>query len=97
MIDLKGLFFDMVTRLEQAKGSGLKPEITPSPAEYSIRIPAGDSSYVIRLKEQQKGVTVSTFLADKPQLQATMHEASLNDALRVVQAAIIIAYGKSLH
>jgi hypothetical protein len=42
-------------------------------------------------------VTVHTFLADAPQHQATMPEAILNDALRVVQAAIIIVYGKSLH
>lgn len=97
MIDLKGLFLEIVTRLEQAKEKGVKPEITPSPAEYNIRIAAADLSYVIRLKEEQKGVTVDTFVSKRPQHQATMPEASLSDALRVVQAAIIIAYGKSLH
>ena len=97
MIDLKSLFLEIVKRLEQAKENGAKPEITPSPAEYSIRIPAGDSLYAIKLKEEQKGVAIETFIANRPQHQARMPEASLNDALRVVQAAIIIAYGKSLH
>jgi hypothetical protein len=98
MMDLKSLFLEIVTRLEQAKENGLKPEITPSqPTEYNIKIPAGDSSYLIRLKTEQKGVTVNTFLADRPQHQAIMPEASLNDALRVIQAAIIMAYGKSMH
>jgi hypothetical protein len=98
MIDLKSLFLEIVKRLEQAKENGSKPEIIPSqPTEYNIKIPAGDLLYLIRLKKEQKGVTVHTFLADAPQHQATMPEAILNDALRVVQAAIIIAYGKSLH
>ena len=97
MIDLKGLFSDVVKRLEKAKEQGLKPEIIPSPKEYNIRIAEGDSTYIVKLKDEQKGVTIDTFLADRPQHQAIMPEASLNDALRVIQAAIIIAYGKSLH
>jgi hypothetical protein len=98
MIDLKSLFLEIVTRLEQAKDNGLKPEITPlQSTEYNIKIPAGDSSYLIRLKTEPRGVSVNTFLAERPQHQATMPDASLNDALRVIQAAIIVAYGKSMH
>jgi hypothetical protein len=97
MTDLKSLFLEIVTRLEQAKENGLRPEIIPSSAEYNIKVPSGDALYVIKLKEAQKGVTVDTFVADRPQREAIMPEASLNDALRVIQAAIIIAYGKSVH
>ncbi len=97
MTDLKSLFLEIVMRMEHAKENGLKPEIIPSSAQYDIKVPAGDSSYVIKLKEAQKGATVDTFLADRPQHQAVMPEASLTDALRVIQAAIIIVYGKSLH
>jgi hypothetical protein len=97
MIDLKGLFSEIVKRLEQSKEKGLKPEIIPSTREYNIKIKEGDVTYLIRLKEERKAVTVDTFQADSPQHHLIMPEASLNDALRVIQAAIIIAYGKSLH
>ncbi len=52
MIDLKGLFSEIVKRLEQAKGNGLKPEIIPSTKEYNIKVTQGDSHYLIRLKEE---------------------------------------------
>ncbi len=38
MIDLKGLFSEIVVRLEEAKENGSKPEIIPSAKEYSIKI-----------------------------------------------------------
>lgn len=97
MIDLKGLFSEIVKRLEQAKENGLKPEIIPSTKGYNIKLAEGDLIYLIRLKEEQEAVTVDTFQADSPQHHVIMPGASLNDALRVIQAAIIIAYGKSLH
>jgi hypothetical protein len=97
MIDVKSLFSEIVSRLEQAKEKGLRPEIIPSPKEYNIRIQEGDSTHAMKLKEEEKGVAIDTFLADRPQHHAIMPEASLNDALKVIQAAIIIAYGKSLH
>ncbi len=97
MIDLKGLFSEIVKRLEQAKTHGSKPEIIPSTKEYNIKITESDSTYLIRLKEQQQEVTVDTFQADRLQHHVIMPEASLSDALRIIQAAIIIAYGKSLH
>jgi hypothetical protein len=53
--------------------------------------------YSILLKEYAHGVTVNTQLADKPQHQILMPGASLQDALRVIQAAIIIVHGRSLH
>ncbi len=96
-MELISLFSEIVKRLEQGKANGLKPEIIPSPNQYNIRILEGDSSYVIRLKEEQRGTTVDTFMADKAQHHVIMPEASLNDALKVIQAAIIIAYGKSVH
>ena len=83
MIDLKSLLSEIVTRLEQAKENGLKPEFVPSAAEYKVKVPAGDASYLIRLKEEKKGVSVATFLAGRQQHRVMMPEASLNDALRV--------------
>ena len=96
-MDLRNLFDQILNRMERAKEKEIKPEITPSPGECTISIPEKESPYTITLKKYDHGVTVNTQLAGKPQHQLMMPGASLQDALRVIQAAIIIVYGKSLH
>jgi hypothetical protein len=96
-MDLKNLFDQIVSRMERAKEKEIRPEITPSPGECTITIPEKEKPYSITLKKYDHGVTVNTELAGKPQHQLMMPGASLQDALRVIQAAIIIVYGKSLH
>ena len=96
-MDLRNLFDQIVNRMERAKEKEIRPEITPSPGECTITIPEKEAPYAITLKKYDSGVTVNTQLAGKPQHQLLMPSASLQDALRVIQAAIIIVYGKSLH
>ena len=96
-MDLRNLFDQIVNRMERAKEKEIKPEITPSPGECTITIPDKEAPYRITLKKYDHGVTVNTQLSGKPQHQLLMPGASLQDALRVMQAAIIIVYGKSLH
>ena len=96
-MDLKNVFDQIVNRMERAKEKEIRPEITPSPGECTISIPEKESPYIITLKKYGHGVTINTQLAGKPQHQLMMPGASLQDALRVIQAAIIIVYGKSLH
>jgi hypothetical protein len=96
-MDLKNVFDQIVNRMERAKEREIRPEITPFPGECTISIPEKESPYSITLKKYAHGVTVNTQLAGKPQHQLMMPGASLQDALRVIQAAIIIVYGKSLH
>ena len=96
-MDLRNLFDQIVNRMERAKDKEIRPEITPSPGECTITITEKGAPYRITLKKYDSGVTVNTELAGKPQHQLLMPGASLQDALRVIQAAIIIVYGKSLH
>ncbi|MGO9569687.1 MAG: hypothetical protein ACLP5H_19320 [Desulfomonilaceae bacterium] len=96
-MDLRNLFDQIVNRMERAKENEIKPEITPSPGECTISIPEKESPYSITLKKYPNGVTINTQLGGKPQHQLLMPGATLQDALRVMQAAIIIVYGKSLH
>jgi hypothetical protein len=96
-MDLKDLFDQIVNRMERAKEKEVRPEITPSPGECTIAIPEKEAPYRITLKDYPNGVTINTQLGGKPQHQLLMPGASLQDALRVMQAAIIIVYGKSLH
>ncbi|MGB6064053.1 MAG: hypothetical protein WBG50_04560 [Desulfomonilaceae bacterium] len=96
-MDLKNVFDQIVDRMQRAKEKEIRPEITPSPGECTISIPEKEAPYSITLKKYSHGVTVNTQLAGKPQHQLLMPGASLQDALRVIQAAIIIVYGKSLH
>jgi hypothetical protein len=96
-MDLRNLFDQIVNRMERAKEKEIRPEITPSPGECTITIPEKEAPYIISLKKYDHGVTVNTQLAGQPQHQLLMPGASLQDALRVIQAAIIIVYGKSLH
>jgi hypothetical protein len=96
-MDLKDVFDEIVRRMQRAKEKEIRPQISPSPGECIIIIPGKESPYSIMLKEYPHGVTVNTQLADKPQHQILMPGASLQDALRVIQAAIIIVHGKSLH
>jgi hypothetical protein len=96
-MDLKNVFDQIVNRMERAKDKQIRPEITPSPGECTITIPEKESPYSIMLKQYPNGVTVNTQLSGKPQHQLLMPGATLQDALRVMQAAIIIVYGKSLH
>jgi hypothetical protein len=96
-MDLKNVFDQIVSRMERAKEKEIRPEITPSPGECAITIPETESPYTITLKTYPHGVTINTELGGKPQHQLLMPGATLQDALRVMQAAIIIVYGKSLH
>jgi hypothetical protein len=96
-MDLKNVFDQIVNRMQRAKEKDIRPEITPSPGECTVTIPEKEAPYSIILKKYAHGVTVNTQLAGKPQHQLLMPGASLQDALRVIQAAIIIVYGKSLH
>ena len=96
-MDLKDVFDEIVKRMQRAKEKEIRPQISPSPGECTIIIPEKELPYSILLKEYAHGVTVNTQLADKPQHQILMPGASLQDALRVIQAAIIIVHGKSLH
>ncbi len=96
-MDLRNLFDQILNRMERAKEKEIRPEITPSPGECTIAIPEKEAPYSITLKTYDHGVTVNTQLAGQPQHQLLMPGASLQDALRVMQAAIIIVYGKSLH
>jgi hypothetical protein len=96
-MDLKDVFDEIVKRMQRAKEKEIRPQISPSPGECIINIPEKKLPYSIMLKEYPHGVTVNTQVADKPQHQILMPGASLQDALRVIQAAIIIVYGKSLH
>ncbi len=96
-MDLRNLFDQIVNRMERAGEKETRPEISPSPGECTITIPEEEAPYSIMLKKYGSGVTVNTQLAGKPQHQLLMPGASLQDALRVIQAAIIIVYGKSLH
>ncbi len=96
-MDLRNLFDQIVNRMERAKEREIRPEITPFPGECTITIPEKEAPYSITLKKYPNGVTVNTQLRGKPQHQLLMPGATLQDALRVMQAAIIIAYGKSLH
>jgi len=93
----ENLFDRIINRIQRAKEKGVRPEITTSPGEYIITIPEKETPYRIILKNYAHGVTVNTELAGQPQHQLLMPGASLQDALRVIQAAIIIVYGKSLH
>ena len=97
MKDVKKLFDHIVHRIQHAKERDLRPEITPSPGECTITIPDKEAPYRITLKKYDHGVTVNTQLSDKPQHQLLMPGANLQDALKLIQAAIIIVYGKSLH
>jgi hypothetical protein len=94
---LKKLFDQIVIRMQRAKEKEIRPEITTSPGECAITIPEKGAPYGITLKKYAHGVTISTHLAGDPEQQILMPGASLQDALRVMQAAIIIVYGKSLH
>ncbi len=96
-MDLRNLFDQIVNRMERAKEKEIKPEITPFPGECTITIPEKEAPYSITLKKYPNGVTVNTQLGGRPQHQLLMPGATLQDALRVMQAAIIIVYGKSLH
>jgi hypothetical protein len=96
-MDLKNLFDRIVARMQRAKEKEIKPEISPSPGECTITIPEKEGSYVIILKQYPNGVTLRTQLGDELRHQLLMPGATLQDALRVMQAAIIIVYGKSLH
>jgi hypothetical protein len=96
-MDLRNLFDQILNRMERAKEKEIRPEITPSPGECTITIPEEEAPYSITLKKYDSGVTVNTELAGKPQHELLMPGASLQDALRVIQASIIIVYGKSLH
>jgi hypothetical protein len=96
-MDLKDVFDEILKRMQRARDKEIRPEIIRDPGEYSINLSDDKSPYRIMLKEYPRGVTINTLLSDRPQHQILMPGASLNDALRVIQAAIIIAYGKSLH
>jgi len=96
-MDLKDVFDEIVKRLQRAREKEIRPEIVRDAGEYTINLSDDKKPYRILLKEYPHGVTVSTQRADKPEHQILMPGASLNDALRVIQAAIIIAYGKSVH
>jgi len=96
-MDLRNLLDQIANRMERAKEKEIRPEFTPSPGECAITIPEKESPYSITLKKYPNGVTVNTRLGGKPQHQLLMPGATLQDALRVMQAAIIIVYGKSLH
>jgi hypothetical protein len=96
-MDLKNVFDQIFNRMQRAKEKEIKPEITPSPGECTITIPEKEAPYSIMLKKYPNGVTINSQLAGKPQHQLLMPGASLRDALRVMQAAVIIVYGKSLH
>jgi hypothetical protein len=96
-MDLKDVFDQIVNRMERAKEKEIRPEITPFPGECTITIPEKEALYSIRLKKYSNGVTINTQLGGKPQHQLMMPGATLQDILRVMQAAIIIVYGKSLH
>ncbi|HMK37507.1 MAG TPA: hypothetical protein VK463_20715 [Desulfomonilaceae bacterium] len=96
---LKELFDELVKRLQNAKQKDLRPEIirVQGEPEYNIRIPGGKSIFEVVLKEYRNGITISTNSSEKAIQQVMMPDATLQDALRVVQSAIIIVYGKSLH
>jgi hypothetical protein len=96
-MDLKNVFDQIVNRMERAKEKEIRPEISPSPGECTVAIPVKEAPYSIKLKKYPNGVTINTQLGGKPQHQLLMPGATLQDALRVMQAAIIIVYGKSLH
>lgn len=96
-MDLKDVFDEIVKRMQRAREKDIRPEIVRGSGEYTINLSEDKKPFRIGLKEYPHGVTVSTQVADKAEHQILMPGASLNDALRVVQAAIIIAYGKSLH
>ncbi len=96
-MDLKNVFDQIVSRMVRAKEKEIRPEISPSPGECTISIPEKELPYSITLKKYPNGVTINTQLGGKPQHQLLMPGATLQDALRVMQAAIIIVYGKSLH
>jgi len=96
-MDLKNVFDQIVNRMQRAKEKEIMPEINPSPGECTITIPEKEAPYCITLKKYDHGVTVNTQVAGKPQHQLLMPGATLQDALRVMQADIIIVHGKSLH
>jgi hypothetical protein len=96
-MDLKNFFDQTVYKMKRAREKEIRPEITPSPGECTITIPEKEAPYSITLKKYDGGVTVYAHLAGKPQHQLLIPGASLQDTLRVIQAAIIIVYGESLH
>jgi hypothetical protein len=95
-VDLKNLFDQIVNRMQRAREKEIRSEITPCRGECTITIPEKKAPFSITLKKYPHGVTVNTYLAGEPQRQILMPGATLQDALRVIPAAIIIVYGKSL-
>jgi len=96
--EIKTLFSEIVNAMEVAKVNGLVPQITPDGSEYTIAIETEEPGYTIKLaKGVQRGALIKTYKKGLPQYETELPDASMQDVLRIVQAAIIIAYGKSLH
>lgn len=96
--EIKTLFSEIVTAMEVAKINGLVPQITPDGSEYTITLEAEEPGYTIKLaKGVRRGSLIRTYKQGLPQYESELPDASIQDVLRIVQAAIIIAYGKSLH
>jgi hypothetical protein len=95
--DIKTVFSRIVEALEQAKFNGLVPQITPDGSEYIIELEGKESRYKIKLAKAQRGALIKTYDGGMPQLETELPDATVQDTLRIIQAAIIIAYGKPLH
>jgi hypothetical protein len=96
--DIKTLFSEIVTAMEEAKVNGLVPQITPDGSEYTIALETDEPGYTIKLaKGVRRGSLIKTYKRGIPQYETELLDASMQDVLRIVQAAIIIAYGKSMH
>ncbi|HMK37671.1 MAG TPA: hypothetical protein VK463_21550 [Desulfomonilaceae bacterium] len=96
-IHIKDMFDKIVAALERAKVSGLIPRIDPEGSQYTISLEGSEFQYSVKLVQARQGAAIKTYASGMPQDETELPDASIQDALRIIQAAIIIAYGKSLH